>query len=316
MTSLRELPTAQCYVSALNVRTEELEDGIAELAADIRANGLINPVSARANPDGRYEIYAGQRRFLAHQRLERPTILALVSDITDDGAEIRSLTENMSRADMTWNDKVRSFRRLQEKLGSIAAVRDKTGYSEATIRRYIAISNMDPAALAAAERAKVEARNLDMENLGLVARRFEPTDHAAVMEAVRTSGFNTQGVAEILRQAGGSLPGLNMAILERRANAINLTIARPFIRDPRNSRVYELPDMTPEIYDAVKAAIEHTISAMTAVAAVLEHPSICEICMTGAAHLSGPCVECHQRVCTACRPRCNNTCPFCRHSPF
>jgi ParB family chromosome partitioning protein len=59
----------ELYVSDINVRktleSEEDETGISDLANDIKQNGLINPITVRLDNNNKYEIIAGQRRFLA-----------------------------------------------------------------------------------------------------------------------------------------------------------------------------------------------------------------------------------------------------------
>src|SRR3954465_13401606 len=53
--------------------------GIAELAASIERHGLLQPVVAKeANAGGGYLLVAGQRRLMAHERLGRERIPALV----------------------------------------------------------------------------------------------------------------------------------------------------------------------------------------------------------------------------------------------
>ena len=71
---IENIEITKLYVSNINVRKtltcEEDETGISDLANDINTNGLINPITVRLNND-KYEIIAGQRRYLAMKQLNR-----------------------------------------------------------------------------------------------------------------------------------------------------------------------------------------------------------------------------------------------------
>ena len=72
------------------VRTRNVEKRIDELAESIRKVGLLNPIIVYQRDDGKYEVLTGQRRFLAHVKLETDTILAAILDrkITEIEAKV------------------------------------------------------------------------------------------------------------------------------------------------------------------------------------------------------------------------------------
>jgi ParB/RepB/Spo0J family partition protein len=104
--------------SRKNLEAGSEDVGIAELAASIRATGLISPPSVRARGDGTYEVIAGQRRVLACQSLGWTNVDAFVTDLTDDEALGVSPVENLQRADMHPLDKARGLEDLVRRLGS------------------------------------------------------------------------------------------------------------------------------------------------------------------------------------------------------
>ena len=71
-----------------------------ELAASIRAVGVIQPVLVRALEDGRYQLIAGERRWLASQRAGKATIPAVVAAMNDEQAMEATIVENLQRADL------------------------------------------------------------------------------------------------------------------------------------------------------------------------------------------------------------------------
>jgi ParB/RepB/Spo0J family partition protein len=84
-------------------------DNIAELAADIKEKGLINPLTLRSNADGkRYTLMAGGRRLNACRLLQMETAPACVHSHELSELELRSieLAENIQRENLTWTEEV------------------------------------------------------------------------------------------------------------------------------------------------------------------------------------------------------------------
>lgn len=73
---------------------------VEELAADIRENGVLQPVLVRPTADGRYELVAGERRLRASRLAEQPTIPAVVREMSDLEARMHGLRENLQREDL------------------------------------------------------------------------------------------------------------------------------------------------------------------------------------------------------------------------
>ena len=100
---LEDLPLDKLVIGKSQVRISQVGKGIAELAASIAKQGLLEPITVVASEDqpGKYEIIAGQRRFLAHKELNRDTIRAVVRDekVSETDKKVISLTENMLRED-------------------------------------------------------------------------------------------------------------------------------------------------------------------------------------------------------------------------
>jgi len=134
------------FVSNINVRktltSEEDETGISDLANDINTNGLINPITVRANND-KYEIIAGQRRYLAMKHLNKTHIPCNVLNIDTQKAEEISLVENVQRNQMTTLDKIRSYSKLYDVYNrDIDKVISAIHISKQTIQKYLKLRNL------------------------------------------------------------------------------------------------------------------------------------------------------------------------------
>lgn len=92
---------------------EELD----ELTASIKEKGVLQPLIVRPQPDGMYEIVAGERRWRAAQAAKLHEVPALVRDYSDlEMAEV-AIIENIQRADLNALEEAQSYKQLMEKFG-------------------------------------------------------------------------------------------------------------------------------------------------------------------------------------------------------
>ena len=97
-------------------RTRMDEGALNELAASIRAQGLlqailVRPVASR-NGVQRYEIIAGERRFRAAQLAGLDEVPVLVKDVDDQAAAAMALIENIQREDLNPLEEAQGIHRL------------------------------------------------------------------------------------------------------------------------------------------------------------------------------------------------------------
>ena len=88
------------------------QQALAELAASIRAQGLMQPMLVRPVDRDRYEIIAGERRWRAAQMAGLDEVPALVRDVPDDAALAMSLIENIQREDLNPMEEAAGLQRL------------------------------------------------------------------------------------------------------------------------------------------------------------------------------------------------------------
>lgn len=146
--NISNIEIQKLYVSNINVRktltSEGDETGITDLANDINTNGLINPITVRIhNENEKYEIIAGQRRYLAMKQLNKSHITCNILNIDTQKAEEISLVENVQRNQMTTGDKVRSYSKLYDVYkGDIDRVISAIHISRQTIQKYLKMRNL------------------------------------------------------------------------------------------------------------------------------------------------------------------------------
>lgn len=93
-------------------RQERLE----ELAASIRANGIIQPLIVRRHGDA-YQIVAGERRWRAAQLAGLTEVPAVLQDVADPRMLELALIENIQREDLNPIETAHAYDRLARELG-------------------------------------------------------------------------------------------------------------------------------------------------------------------------------------------------------
>ena len=100
------------YQPRQNFSEEKLE----ELANSIKKNGIIQPIAVRPNKseNGKYEIVAGERRWIAAQRAGLHEIPVTVLDLSDVESLEVAIVENIQRDDLNPIEEARGYKRLSE----------------------------------------------------------------------------------------------------------------------------------------------------------------------------------------------------------
>ena len=109
---LRELQIGQLKPGKYQPRSRMDEASLNELAASIKAQGVIQPILARALADGSHEIIAGERRWRAAQLAGLNQVPVLVRKVADNAALAMALIENIQREDLNPLEEAVGIQRL------------------------------------------------------------------------------------------------------------------------------------------------------------------------------------------------------------
>lgn len=99
---LRHLPVEWIQPGRYQPRRDIQPEALEELAASIKAQGLMQPIVVRPLPEqqDRYEIIAGERRWRACQLAQLDRVPALIRDVADEAAIAMALIENIQRENL------------------------------------------------------------------------------------------------------------------------------------------------------------------------------------------------------------------------
>lgn len=106
------LPVGQLQPGKYQPRTRMDPGSLEELAASIKAQGLIQPISVRPIGNNRFEIIAGERRWRASQIAGLTEVPVLIREIPDENALAMSLIENIQREDLNPLEEAAGIQRL------------------------------------------------------------------------------------------------------------------------------------------------------------------------------------------------------------
>ena len=91
-------------------------NALSELAASIKASGVIQPVIVRRQGAG-YQLVAGERRWRAARQAGLPRIPAIVREVTDAESLELALVENLLREDLNPIEEAEAFDKLLARFG-------------------------------------------------------------------------------------------------------------------------------------------------------------------------------------------------------
>ncbi len=108
----REISVEAIERNPFQTRSRFDEEQLAELAASIAATGVVQPILVRPLAGDRFQLIAGERRWLASKKAGKATIPAMVRAVSDEQAMEITIVENLQRADLNPMEQARAFERL------------------------------------------------------------------------------------------------------------------------------------------------------------------------------------------------------------
>ena len=109
---MRELNVAQLKPGKYQPRSHMDEASLNDLAASIKAQGIMQPILVRKLADSSYEIIAGERRWRAAKLANLTHVPVLVRSVPDNAALAMALIENIQREDLNPLEEAVGIQRL------------------------------------------------------------------------------------------------------------------------------------------------------------------------------------------------------------
>lgn len=192
-TGFADLPHAAIVRSKTNPRTRFDHDKLVDLAADIQANGILQPLLVRPLPGARlqetledlqpgqmrptHELIAGERRWRAAGMAGLKTLPVLVRALTDDQVMTAQLVENLQREDLHPMEEAEGYERMHAAGMTAEQIGDRIGRSRAHVYTTMSLLRLIPEA-----RTAFFDKRLTRATAELVARYTETLQPAILKD--------------------------------------------------------------------------------------------------------------------------------------
>jgi ParB family chromosome partitioning protein len=232
---LRILPIQQIQPGKYQPRRHWNDEALDELAASIKAQGLIQPVVVRALGKDSYELIAGERRWRAAQRAQLSELPALVKVVPEASVPAMALIENIQREDLSPLEEADALKRLIDDFAlTHQQAADAVGRSRASVSNLLRLTELPASIKKLLDEGKLEmghARCLltlpqnEAESLALEAAR-NGWSVRELEEAARRAQSAPQGKAKAAPSRDPNIGDLERELGERFATRVELAQGR------------------------------------------------------------------------------------------
>jgi ParB family transcriptional regulator, chromosome partitioning protein len=134
----REIPVDQIERNPFQTRANVDESALKELSASITATGVLQPVLVRPLADNRFQLIAGERRWLASKMAGKVTVPAILRHVSDEQAMEMTIVENLQRADLNPMEQARAYDRLSHDFKMTQEqMAQRTGKDRASVANFL-----------------------------------------------------------------------------------------------------------------------------------------------------------------------------------
>ena len=207
--TLRAVPVDLLQRGQYQPRVDMRQDTLENLAASIKAQGVVQPIVVRPvagkGAEQRYEIVAGERRWRAAQIAGLADIPAIVRDIPDEAAIAMALIENIQRENLNPLEEARALDRLIEEFDlTHAEAAEAVGRSRASVSNLLRLQDL-------AEKVKplLEDRKLEMGHARALLAITSATQQLKAAQQVVKKSLSVRETERLVRRlldGGGKKP--------------------------------------------------------------------------------------------------------------
>lgn len=193
--SINEIELSRIQPNPDQPRREFDDESLEELAASIREIGIVQPISLRQQPNGSYQIIAGERRYRAALLAGLATIPAYIRTVEDEAAMEMALIENIQREDLNAIEIALSFKKLIEQYDlTQEQLSERVGKKRTTVANYLRLLKL-PAEVQIGLRDKT----IDMGHARALLSVENATVQLELYKAIVTEGLSVRKVEELAR---------------------------------------------------------------------------------------------------------------------
>jgi ParB family transcriptional regulator, chromosome partitioning protein len=189
------LPLDQIHPNPLQPRVVFQADRLEELAASIRANGIIQPLIVREH-QGQFQLVAGERRWRAARIAGLTEVPVVVQEIAEPRLLEIALIENIQREDLNPIETAQAYDRLRKELGlSQEEIGQRTGKDRSSIANAIRLLN-----LPAEVQMLLAEHRLSMGHARAILGLHGPDEQIEIAEKAAAQGLSVRQVETLVQE--------------------------------------------------------------------------------------------------------------------
>ena len=196
-----QLPIDSIHPNPMQPRTVFQPERLEELAASIRANGIIQPLIVRFHAD-QYQLVAGERRWRAAKLVGMQDVPVVVQDVADPRMLEVALLENIQREDLNPIETAQAYDRLSRELGlSQEEIGRRTGKDRTSITNMIRLLRLPQEV-----QALVAAQRLSMGHARAILGLPDAQDQIEIGEKAAAQGLSVRQVEALVQERTADRP--------------------------------------------------------------------------------------------------------------
>lgn len=174
---------------------------IQDLMASIKEKGILEPILVRPRQGGRYEIIAGERRYMASKKLGLKDIPCIEKIVEDNEAMEIALIENLQRKDLDVFEEADGLLALAEVYGySHQRISERIGKARSTVTESINLSKIPKEVRELCHRFNIFSRSTLIE----IAKQKSTEDMMALVQYIQERDLRREDTRELSKRIKGS----------------------------------------------------------------------------------------------------------------
>ncbi|RFZ83359.1 ParB/RepB/Spo0J family partition protein [Mucilaginibacter terrenus] len=194
--SIGEVKLSEIEVNPFQPRTEFDEQALSDLAASIKLQGLIQPITVRRINAHKYQLISGERRLRASKLAGLVQIPAYIRTANDQQMLEMALIENIQREDLNAIEVALSFQRMidelklkQEELGG------RVSKNRSTVTNYLRLLKLPPTI-----QISLRDGEISMGHAKALLSVDNPATQLYIHQKIVKEGLSVRKVEELVRE--------------------------------------------------------------------------------------------------------------------
>lgn len=198
--SINEVELSKIEANPDQPRSVFDQEALEELAASIKALGLVQPITLREIQPDKYQIISGERRYRASLLAGLSSVPAYIKKASDENVMEMALIENIQREDLNAIEIALAFQTLIEKHTlTQEKLSERIGKKRTTIANFLRVLKL-PAEI----QMGLKDRKIDMGHAKSLLSLEDTSTQLMVYEQILEYGFSVRRTEEIIKELNKS----------------------------------------------------------------------------------------------------------------